>query len=170
MASSCVRRRVPRPSGVAAFPKSIRCGVLARLHLRRLHIDLLEEDWYYYKAALKTKRYGLLTIVVNVCEDTEPDWKQAVTHAERILPSVLVREPHIRRAAIPAVRRLLKRYRYRWDGTDGALVAAMQLREVIFAGTRGTELLYLGHEPFHGLDIRLTIGPRLGLRHTAFDG
>jgi hypothetical protein len=170
MAAKHRRSNAPsRRESSSGADATIKSKILGRLRLQCIHVDVLGEDWYHYESTIATRRYGKLTIVLNTGEE-RPDWNHTALRAEMVLPSLLKKETRLRQAAIPAVRRLLKRYGYPWSGTDARLIANMKLHQINFTDASVITLLYSGGKPFHGLDIDLTLGARLGLHKVGFDG
>lgn len=130
-----------------------------------------------YSAEFQTKRYGTLTIVLNGNPDGKFDWPTLATRVDNLLPVLLGKEPRLRRAAVPGIRRLRHRYNLDdlddddlWRGTNAELMACLTLTQINFSNNGPVEMWYSGGEPCNHLDVRLELGPRTALRKVVFDG
>jgi hypothetical protein len=130
-----------------------------------------------YSAEFQTKRYGRLTIVLNGNPAGKFDWPSLATRVDNLLPVLLNAEPRLRRAAVPGIRRLRRRYDLDdlddydlWRGTNAQLMACLTLTQINFSNDGTVEMWYSGGEPCNHLDVRLELGPRLALRKVCFDG
>jgi len=154
-----------------AVRKIISSKILGRLRLHMLHIAAIEEDFVHYESSVLSRQHGRLSIVLN-SDDDVPDWHATAKYAEVALPALLKKELRLRRAAIPAIRRLRDRC-FKWDkwrGTNAELMTGMKLYQINFTDDRAVEMWYAGGKRCHSLAVRLTLGPRLGLRKVGFDG
>jgi hypothetical protein len=139
-----------------------------------LQREALNEDCYLYSTQYKSKECGRLTIVLNATNPRKADWPRVARRLDRLLPLLIKTEPRLRRSAIPGIRRLRSRYfdleDDTWRGSNSQLIASLVLTQINFWDSGIVEMWYSGGEPCQYHDVRVVLGPRLGLRKVAFEG